>query len=273
MQTMWLKAASHLMHRAVGMNYCRSVPEGAHVWHVYPEGGVATLCRQAAVGIEDSVRLESPVQEIIVDAERAVAIRVHGREIPVSGVVSTAPVHVLPKLIRGTDALAHLTRFRFRPMIFVNMRFEGRGLLPDVVTWTPEPGFPFFRLTEAILSMPWLAPEGKTMLTADIGCEVGDDLWRMEDEGLGELCLAHMDPLVPDARRRYLGCRVLRTPIAYPVFLNSYELDRQRLERGTGIDGLFSIGRNGEFAHILMEDIYWRTLRRVPDMLRAGGFK
>jgi len=25
------------------------------------------------------------------------------------------------------------------------------------------------------------------------------------------------------------------------------------------VAGLYSIGRNGEFAHILMEDVYWRT--------------
>ena len=43
----------------------------------------------------------------------------------------------------------------------VNLRLEGRGLLPDVVMWTPESKFPFFRLTEVPLSMPWLAPEGK----------------------------------------------------------------------------------------------------------------
>jgi protoporphyrinogen oxidase len=154
-------------------------------------------------------------------------------------------------------------------MVFVNLRFMGRSLLPDVVTWTPESTFPFFRLTEAPLSMPWLAPAGKTMVTADLGCEVGDTIWQMADEQLGELCLAHLEPIIPDARRRYLGCPALRTPIAYPVLLREYEPQRQRLERGTGVEGLYSIGRNGEFAHILMEDVYWRTLRRVADVVAA----
>lgn len=36
--------------------------------------------------------------------------------------------------------------------VFVNMRFEGRGLLPDVVVWTPGKDFPFFRITETPLS-------------------------------------------------------------------------------------------------------------------------
>ena len=75
-------------------------------------------------------------------------VRVNGKDIDASAVISTAPIHVLPKLIRGTHQLDYLARFRFRAMVFVNLRLEGRGLFSDVVTWFPERQFPFFRLTE-----------------------------------------------------------------------------------------------------------------------------
>ena len=139
-------------------------------------------------------------------------------------------------------------------MVFVNLRMEGRGLCPDVVLWTPEKRFPFFRLTETPLCMPWLAPAGKTLLTVDIGCQVGDPTWTMPDEQLGEFCIEQLKPIVPDARQRYLGCRVLRTPVAYPVFARAYESDRQRFAAGQEIHGLYSVGRNAEFSHIL-----WKT--------------
>jgi oxygen-dependent protoporphyrinogen oxidase len=60
---------------------------------------------------------------------------------------------------------------------------------------------------------------------------------------------------------------VLRTPIAHPVFLREYEQERLALEQQLPISGLFSIGRNGEFAHILMEDVYWRTLGKMGRVL------
>jgi protoporphyrinogen oxidase len=63
-----------------------------------------------------------------------------------------------------------------------------------------------------------------------------------------------------------MGCRVLRTPIAYPVFLNEYEADRQRFEDSMQVEGLYSVGRNGEFAHIFMEDVYWRTLKKTRQL-------
>lgn len=264
--TLFLKLAGRLTGRAVACGYSREMPEKPSVWHVYPREGVATLCHKLAESLTDAIQLESPVEAILVEGNRVVGVRVAGREREAGAVVSTAPVHILAKLVKGTDALNFLSRFRYRPMIFVNMRFRGRGLLPDVVTWTPESQFPFFRLTETPLSMPWLAPEGKTIITVDIGCEVGDEIWKMEDDCLGELCVDKMSPLIPDARERYLGSRVLRTPLAYPVFLSEYEADRQRFENGSGVEGLFSIGRNGEFRHIFMEDAYWRTLRKMQEL-------
>jgi protoporphyrinogen/coproporphyrinogen III oxidase len=264
-----LKLASRVSGRAVANGYSREKPESVHVWHVYPEGSLGFLCERLAEGLDGAVRLESPVEAILTENGRAVGVKVHGRVWEASAVVSTAPVHILAKLVQGTDALRHLAKFRYRPMVLVNMRFDGRGLLPDVVTWVPARELPFFRLTEATWSMPWLAPPGKTTINADIGCAVGDPIWTMPEEQVGELCLEHLQTIIPTARRRYLGCRVMRTPIAHPVFLREYEQERLAFEHSMPVEGLYSIGRNGEFAHILMEDVYWRTVRRMQDLVAA----
>ena len=258
-----LRLASRLSGRAVANGYSREKPESPHVWHVYPSGSLGLLCDGLAQGLDGCLRLESPVEAILADGDRARGVRVRGQDEEADAVVSTAPVHILAKLVQGSGAAAYLGRFRYRPMVMTNMKFKGRGLLPDVVNWIPDRRYPFFRLTEAARSMPWLAPEGKTIVTVDIGCEVGDETWRTADEVLGERCLAHLSELFPGLRDRYLGCAVLRTPIAHPVFLNAYEQERVAFGHASPIAGLFSIGRNGEFAHILMEDVYWRTLAKV----------
>jgi len=269
-KTFYLKAASFVTHRAVACGYNRELPEKPSVWHVYPNEGVSTLCTKLSNGMGDSIKLGSPVEEIMVENEKVVAVRANGSIHEVSAAISTAPVNILPKLVTGTDALQGMSRFRFRPMIFVNMKFNGRGLLPDTVLWFPEKEFPFFRLTEVTRSMPWLAPEGKSIITADIGCQKGDEFWTMNEEQLSELCLQHLELVIPNARKKFLGSGVLRTPVAYPVFLNEYEKERQEFERTTHIDNLLSIGRNGEFAHRFMEDVYWRTLKKVHDLISPG---
>jgi oxygen-dependent protoporphyrinogen oxidase len=268
--TVALSALSKATNTAIAIGYSSSQPMTAHVWHVYPNDGVATVCDALAAPLADAISLSSPVERVLVADEQVRAVVVDGHEVPVRAVVSTAPVNVLARLVEGTDRLAHFARFRYRPMVLVNLKLIGRGLLPDVITWLPH-GFPFFRLTEATLSMPWLAPEGRTTVLCDIGAAVGDAHWSMDDEALGRYCVEHLAPLIPGVAHRYLGCRVMRTPVAYPVYLNEYEDERLALLRSTGVDGLLSVGRNGEFSHDLMEDVYWRTMDAVHRWLVDAG--
>ena len=268
-KTLYLKAASKIRGRAIACGYNREKPETANVWHVYPERGVSALCEKLAEGFHDSIKLESPVEAIIVENEKAVAVQVKGELQEVSAVISTAPANILSKLVKGTNALKSISHFRYRPMVFVNMRFEGRKLLPDTVMWFPEKQFPFFRLTEATISMPWLAPEGKTIITVDIGCEKDDEIWAMDEEKLGQYCLEHLTAIIPDAKKRFLGSNVLRTPVAYPIYLNEYEKERQDFEQSTNIENLLSVGRNGEFSHMFMEDVYWRTQKKVQKLIET----
>ncbi|MGK7916320.1 MAG: NAD(P)/FAD-dependent oxidoreductase [Prochloraceae cyanobacterium] len=266
-QTVFLRLASRLTRKAIAIGYCQDLPETPSVWHTYPMGGIGILCNKLAEGLDENIRLESRVEKIIVESERVVAVRVNGETREASAVISSAPVNILAKLVEGSDTINHLSEFKYSPMIFVNLRLEGRKLLPDVVLWTPESKFPFFRLQEASTSMPWLTPEGKTLITADISCKVGDEYWTMTDDELGQMCLRNLESIIPNVSQRYLGCRVLRTRIAYPTLLKSYEPARKRLAQGTGIERLISVGRNGEFAHILLEDLYHRTVKKTQRLI------
>jgi protoporphyrinogen oxidase len=270
-RALMLKAAAAITGRTVALGYSKTVAESPHVWHVYPEGGIGTVCQRLADEVEDALLTQHPVEQIYVENERAVGVRVAGQDVPAAAVISTAPVHILAKLVRGTDRLAPLARFRYRAMVFVNLRFDGSSGLGDVVTWTPGDEFPFFRLSDIGLGLPWLVPAGKSQVTADIGCTVGDEIWTADETELGQRGVTALSRIVPGIEKRYLGCRVMRTPLAYPIYHLDYEADRLRLEAGTGVAGLLSIGRNGEFGHLLMEDVYWRTRRQVNSLMVELG--
>ncbi len=262
-RTIYLSLMKKITGRTIGIGYCSTLRESTSVWHVYPEGGLSAICHAIATDLEPDIQRESPVEAIHTDGDRVTGIQVRGETIPTQAVISTAPVHMLPKLVQGTDKLDYLKRFQFRAMVFVNIRLDGESRLPDVVTWTPEESFPFFRISDIGMGMPFLVPSGKTQVTCDIGCAVGDATWNASEEDLARRCLESLDRIVPQLSKKYLGCRVLKTPLAYPIFKLEYERDRLRFQQGTGIKGLVSVGRNGEFDHILMEDVYWRTRRKM----------
>ena len=91
----------------------------------------------------------------------------------------------------------------------------------------------------------------------------------MDEAGLLELTLDKLEELIPDVRARFLGSDILRTTISYPVFLKDYESSRKEFESSTKIKNLLSVGRNGEFSHMFMEDVYWRTGKKVRNLINS----
>ena len=267
LQTIWLRVAQRLTHRAVMIGYCKEEPSASGVHHVSPAGGVAGICQHVAAQLPRGVQLDHPAEAIYVENNVVVGARVNGRDIETDTVISTLPVNRLPQLIRGSDRLDRFRRFTFRGLVLVNLKLIGRGLLPEVVVWTPR-GFPYFRVTETPMAMPWSAPEGKTMILCELGAQPGDDVWGLTDDEAVERCVSTLEPLIANVRSMVIGATVLRQPLGYPVFALEYEHDRAALARdGTGIGGLLSVGRNGEFDHILMEDTFWRLRRRIPRLV------
>ena len=91
----------------------------------------------------------------------------------------------------------------------------------------------------------------------------------MDEEKLTQLCLDHLESVIPNIRQIFIGSDVIRTPIAYPIFLKEYENERVQFEESTNVENLLSIGRNGEFAHRFMEDVYWRTRKKVDALIKT----
>lgn len=263
LRTLMLRAAGKFSSKAVAIGYCQDLPETASVWHVYPNGGIAAICSHLVKDFSDKVKVKTPVQAVVVEDGAVRGIKVADEVLPVKAVISTAPVNVLPRLVPGVDQLQGLANFRYSNVVFVNIFLRGRNLMPNVATWFPESKYTFFRVQEPPISLPWTAPEGQTYLTVDIGCHAGDAIWNEADDALAERCLEQLKDVIPDIRSRFIGAKVLRTKIAYPVYLRSYEAERKKFSRDSGVKGLYSVGRNGEFAHILMEDVYHRTVARV----------
>ncbi len=262
-----LRTAARITGRVIGIGYATTITESTNSWHVYPEGGISKVCYAQAEEVSDSIRLNTRVAEIHVENDRVQSIKAGDDTIPVSAVISTAPVHALAIIIRGTNKLDFLKKFKYRAMVFVNLKIDGASGLDEVVTWTPEQQYSFFRLSDIGLGLPWLVPEGKSQITCDIGCSIGDETWNSSDEQLISLCKTQMETIVPGLADRCFGGRVVRVPLAYPIYKLDYEQDRRRFQQGTEIEGLISVGRNGEFAHILMEDVFWRTRWKVSQLL------
>ncbi|MGZ4677495.1 MAG: protoporphyrinogen/coproporphyrinogen oxidase [Acidimicrobiia bacterium] len=258
-ETIALTLSRRLTHRAVAIGYCAEAPQSPNVWHVYPRDGLDVFVHHLAAQLEGSIRTASPVHGIDIEDDAVRSVTTGTDRIRASAVVSTLPAPVLAHLSEH-EALRPLADLRFRAMAFLQLRLPGRGLLPQPVTWFPDAAQRFFRVTEVPMAMPWLAPAGETVLTVDFGATTGDAVWEAPTDELVELARDGLRPLLGEVR--VVDAHVTRTPLAYPVLARRTEPARRAIT-GHGIRGLVSVGRNAEFRHLLMEDVYWRTLRAV----------
>ncbi len=266
-QTVWLTALKRAQQRAIAIGYCGTQPQSASVFHVAPLHGAADVTAALAKRLDHEVRVRTPASAIYVEDERVIGVRAGDELLEADAVVSTIPLPFLAKVVVGSERAERFAPFRYRGIIAVNLKVATRGVLPDVMVWTPD-NDPFFRLTEAPLSMPRQAPEGKSIVLCEIGAQPGDAWWSTSDDDLAAACLKALDQRYPGVADRYLGHKVQRVATGYPVYDLAYEADRADLEtNGTGIDGLLSIGRNGGFRHHLMEDIYWTTIREIDSLV------
>jgi hypothetical protein len=146
------------------------------------------------------------------------------------------------------------------------MRFKGRGLLPDTVVWFPEKEFPFFRLAEVTAQCPgWRRRANRSSLsTSAVKRMTNSGQWMRKNY---QCCAWNiLSRLFLTLNKDFWGVGSYEHLLPILFFLMNMN-ERQEFERTTHIDNLLSIGRNGEFSHRFMEDVYWRTLKKVHDLV------
>ncbi|MHB2032547.1 MAG: protoporphyrinogen/coproporphyrinogen oxidase [Gemmatimonadaceae bacterium] len=261
--------AMHALRRVtrlpIAVGYSKEQTVNPLAWLVYPRSrGIRSIADRLAEAMHDRILLNTPVERITLKNGRVHSIVAGGDSHVVSGAVCTLPANAIPYLLPSEDSLKPLQQLRFCRLLIVNVRFRGRRLLPDVVGWFPEPSIPFFRVTEVPRVAPWLAPDGTSVLTVDFSGRVCDELWDKPEERVVEYALRALESVRGDLGTRYVDASVTKIPLGYPIFLQRYEHIRTTLPQVVRIPGLCIAGRNAEFAHLLMEDVYWRLRRRLP---------
>lgn len=192
---------------------------------------------------------ESPDDKWVVVAERDGDRRTYDAD----HVWSTLPVTVVAKMLEPAPDPALLeaaARIQYRAMLLVYVELPITQFHATDAHYFPEENVAMTRLSEPKNYFGERAPEGRTVLCAEVPCDVGDALWNMDDEALGRRVVEDMRKvdLAPPAEPIRFFSR--RLPAAYPIYLNGYEAPLERVDDYlSGLPKFLSYGRQGLFAH------------------------
>jgi protoporphyrinogen oxidase len=114
-----------------------------------------------------------------------------------------------------------------------------------------------------------VVPKGMSSAMAEITCNPGDEVWRMEDEDL----VAHVvDKLVGFGilrRKDLVASRVARTRFAYVVFDRDHRRNVETVVTYADSVGIPLVGRFGQFDYINTDQCILRA-RRLAEQLRGS---
>jgi len=173
-------------------------------------------------------------------------------EIVYDGMISTIPLDVLCGLLDPLppNEIAGLaSSLRHRAILLVNLCVAK----PEVIGpfWIYYTDRFFNRISEYRHFSPDLAPEGKTGICLEVGCNQDDELWCASDEEIVKRCLPDLENLGLLRAEDIEAHLVIREANAYPIYDVGYKARINRLVAWIEHDArIMTAGRQGRFLYI-----------------------
>jgi protoporphyrinogen oxidase len=218
-----------------------------------------------------AIHPDLPVTRMGVQKGRIMWVEAGGREIRPDYVISTIPLNRLAAMMVGSHRLKSLEALGYLNILFIFARIARPRLLKTEWTWIPDPGIPFYRMSEMKVLNPHHAPANATGLCLEVSflphdrrADAPDDFWKKQAE-------TFLSRTFGIRTAEIMGLTVERRADAYPNFdkkntsLIGRYLSRPYKPRqishafDLGIDNLALAGRPGTFLYLL-----------TPEAIRSG---
>jgi protoporphyrinogen oxidase len=245
---------------------------------LYPEKGAGTMWdafRRRVEAMGGVVRTEAEVVGLAQEGGRVRSLTVRSggdlEEIPAAGVITTAPLRDLVRLIRPeppAEVVQAAGRIPYRDFLLVGLVLGCEDPFPDQWIYVHDPRVAAGRIQNFGNWSPAMVPDGRSALGVEYFCSQGDALWSMTDEALVDLACRDLERLGLAGGGEAEAGAVFRQTEAYPVYLRRTPRDVQAiLGFLSGISNLRTVGRNGLHRYDNQDRAMLTGLRAAEDLL------
>jgi protoporphyrinogen oxidase len=234
------------------------------LYYHYPLTGGYQALTSAWAGLlpKGTLRLDTPVGEIVPTTDGVEVITSHGRE-RFDRVVCTAPMPVLLTMLPDTpdSVRAAVASLQFNPLAAVTLGFRGVDEHQFTAVYFPDPDFLVNRISAPCVFSPQNGPEGCYSIQAEITDRVGGTSLALSDQELVD----HVHDglvrygIVPETHSVVFS-DVQRLEYAYVVYTVDYEAHVETVRSWAEGQGVFIHGRFGAFEYLNVDGCVIRSL-------------
>jgi protoporphyrinogen oxidase len=229
---------------------------------MYPRDGYMRIPERMAEDIEkagNAVELNASVERIVYHGPKDFEVFYSDgddvKSVRGNNVVSTIPLGLLVQIIEPAadqDIIDCARDLHFRDLITVNLMIKRKQVSTDTWLYVQDEEIIFGRLHEPKNWSPAMVPdEDHTSLVLECFCEVGDEIWSLSDDEVGERCVRDItEKLKFIDKDEVEGWQVVRTRHAYPVYDLGYAEKIAKIKDYLAtMDGMNIVGRGGTFRY------------------------
>jgi protoporphyrinogen oxidase len=220
------------------------------------------------------------VEKVLVEDGKIAGARVRHladdriEEIRATEVLNTMPITTLVRLLEPaapSEVIEAVNSLQHRSMVFVYLILDREQVSPDHWVYIPEAELTVHRISEFKNFSEECAPEGKTLICAEITCDLGDEVWNKGEEELREIATSDLVHMGLIKKEEVLETFTHREVYAYPLYTLEY---REPLEKILAyldtIENLDSTGRQGLFKYNNMDHSIMMGLGAADNILGRG---
>lgn len=225
---------------------------------LYPKFGYGIISDNLAKNIQKQkgkLYLNAQVQKIYIKNKRVVSVDIQvGKKkkniacdvclstLAINDLITLLSPRVSPKLIQESKKLA------FRSLIIAYIFLNKSRALKDNWLFFPEKEFCFNRVAEQKSFSPDTCPKDRTVITAEVTCSYGDEVYNAPDAIIRERVIADLEKAGLIQASEVIDFFTRKAGRVYPVYTRDYKASlNQVLAYLDSIKNIYSLGRLGLF--------------------------
>ena len=218
----------------------------------YPKKGFGEIGERIAKKIKENnmeIYFNEEVKEIEVNDKKLFTIKTENKSFKSDYLISTIPINtIFPKFNPKPESqiLNDSSKLEYLSLILVYLITKKKNVINCQYCYYINR--PYNRISEMNNFSNESSPDNENILSVEISCLKGSELWNLSKDEIYELCITSIEKDKIIKKEDIEDFKVIKVPSVYPIYRKDYEKYLNKTnEYFSKIKKFSSIGRQGQF--------------------------